>query len=397
MRALNSPLAVPHGAPAPYTPVILLFVLTIAARALMLTVMPLQAMAVTGDAVLVSQIYFLASIASLTISLCLPRLIARFARPRVLLLGALLSILGPLLASLDSILALALGLAAQTAAVAIIEVMLNLLVLDRVPRRRLSNFESLRLAASGFAWMAGPYLGVQLQEGLVHEMPFYVASALGLVLLAAALVLKPSGRQPALDLPVLAANPLTALRRFWRQPRLRLAWVLAMGRSSWWVMFFVYGPIFLVEELGYSRDTASALASAVMGITFLVPLWAWIGRRVTFRRLLITGYLLSAVSTLPLALIGEPPWLAAGLLVLASILTSLVDGAGNTPFLRAVKPLQKAEMTAVFMTYRDGSQLAVPGVCALLLRVFPLSSVFVATASGMFVLAFLARYLPKRF
>lgn len=396
MRALNSPLAEPRGAPAPYTPVILLFVLTIAARALMLTVMPLQAMAVTGDAVLVSQIYFLASIGSLTISLCLPRLIARFARPRVLLLGALLSILGPLLASLDSVLALALGLAAQTAAVAVVEVMLNLLVLDRVPRKRLSNFESLRLAASGFAWMAGPYLGVQLQ-GLTHEMPFYVASALGLVLLVAALVLKPSGRQPTLNLPVLAANPLTALRRFWRQPRLRLAWVLAMGRSSWWVMFFVYGPIFLVEELGYSRDTASALASAVMGITFLVPLWAWIGRRVTFRRLLIAGYLLSALSTLPLALIGEPPWLAAGLLVLASILTSLVDGAGNTPFLRAVKPLQKAEMTAVFMTYRDGSQLAVPGVCALLLRVFPLSSVFVATASGMLVLAFLARYLPKRF
>ena len=94
---------------------------------------------------------------------------------------------------------------------------------------------------------------------------------------------------------------------------------------------------------------------------------------------------------------GEPPWLAAGLLIFASILTSVIDGAGNTPFLRAVKPLQKAEMTAVFMTYRDGSQLATPGLFSQLLKFLPLSSVFVVTALGMAGLALLARYLPKRF
>lgn len=399
MRALNSPLAEPRGAPAPYMPLIGLFVLSIASRALMLTVMPLQAMAVTGDAAIVSQIYFAGSIASLAVSLCLPRLIARFARGRVLMLGAALSILGPLLASLHSLPALLLGLAAQMAAIAVIEIMLNLLVLDRVARKRLSNFESLRLAASGLAWMAGPYLGVLLQDSVTYEMPFYVASALGLVLLVAAMAIKPAAgaKRPPPALAAMAVNPLASLRRFWRQPRLRLAWILALGRSGWWVMFFVYGPIFLVDELGYSRNTASALASAVMGITFLVPLWGWIGRRITFRRLLILGYALSALSTAPLALVGHPPWLAAGMLVLASILTSLIDGAGNTPFLRAVKPLQKGEMTAVFMTYRDGSQLAVPGLCALLLRAFPLSSVFLAMAAGMVGLAFLARYLPKRF
>ncbi len=375
-----------------HLPIAGLFAVAIASRALLLTAMPLQALSVVGDAATVSQIYFIGSLASLATSLTLPLLLARLPRPRVFLIGGFLSVGGPILSSIGSVPTLILGLAAQMAAVAIIEITLNLFVLDRVPRRRLSNFESLRLAMSGAAWMTGPYLGVWLQEHLGHAIPFYVASGMGAVLVAVFLLLRPQAvRQASM------ASPLVAVRHFWRQPRLRLAWFLAFGRSCWWVMFFVYGPIFLVDELGYTRDTAGAIASAVMGITFLVPLWGWIGRRITFRRLLMLGYTLSALSTLPLAFIGEPPWLAAGLLVLASVLTSLIDGAGNVPFLRAVRPLQKAEMTAVFMTYRDGSQLAAPGLFALLLRSFPLTSVFVATAAGMLGLAFLARYLPKRF
>ena len=53
-------------------------------------------------------------------------------------------------------------------------------------------------------------------------------------------------------------------------------------------------------------------------------------------------------------------------------------------------------MTAVFATYRDASQLAPPGLFALLLRIFELPAVFVAGGLGMLVLAHFARDLPKR-
>lgn len=392
VRALNSPLATPKGASLSHLPIAGLFALAIAGRALLLTAMPLQALHVVGDPALVSAIYFAGSIASLCTSLTLPLLLARLPRPRVFLLGGLLAIVGPLLAAVGSVPALLFGLAAQMASVAIIEITLNLFVLDRVPRRRLSNFESLRLFMSAASWIAGPFLGVWMQEHLGHGAPFLAAAGGALLLVVAFLALRPQAvRQASM------ASPLVAVGRYWRQPRLRLAWFLAFGRSCWWVMFFVYGPIFLVDQLGYTRETAGAIASAVMGITLLVPLWGWIGRRITFRRLLIAGYTLSALSTLPLAIVGHPAWLAAGLLILASILTSLIDGAGNVPFLRAVRPLQKAEMTAVFMTYRDGSQLAAPGLFGLLLTWFPLASVFIATSIGMLGLSFLARYLPRRF
>ena len=43
-----------------------------------------------------------------------------------------------------------------------------------------------------------------------------------------------------------AVNPLANIGRFISQPRLRLAWLIAFGRSCFWTTFFVYGPLFMV-------------------------------------------------------------------------------------------------------------------------------------------------------
>jgi aerobic C4-dicarboxylate transport protein len=52
------------------------------------------------------------------------------------------------------------------------------------------------------------------------------------------------------------SNPVLYLRRFFAQPRLRLAWTLAASRSSWWSMFYVYAPIFAVTA-GLGLDLGS--------------------------------------------------------------------------------------------------------------------------------------------
>ena len=38
------------------------------------------------------------------------------------------------------------------------------------------------------------------------------------------------------------------LPRFFGQPRLRLAWALAVGRLGWWQLFYIYGPIYAVSN-----------------------------------------------------------------------------------------------------------------------------------------------------
>ena len=84
------------------------------------------------------------------------------------------------------------------------------------------------------------------------------------------------------------------------------------------------------------------------------------------------------------------------LLFFAAFSATLIDGAGNVPFLRAVHPYERAAMTSVFMTFRHVGSLVVPGVLAVVLWLLPLPFVFVAGGLMTLVMAALSRYLPRR-
>ena len=393
MRWLHRPsLETGQEAPARrgYAGFILLFALSITTRGLLLTVTPLHALATLGAEEYVNLAYAAAACCSVALSLFLPTIYARLPRARILLSGSTLMATSPLLISLDHPGTLVLGLGMQLCAVALIETTLNLYVLDHVERKKLTRFEPTRMAFSALAWTAGPWLGVQADQ-LVPSLPFYLSSGCAILLATTFLWLKPAVRGVA-----VRTSTLANIGTFLSQPRLRLAWVLAFARSTWWVLFFVNGQIFLVQSLGFSDDVAAILSSLVMAATFLVPVWGWIGRRIGMRRLLWIGYGASGVTTICLAFVSHPAWLAATVLVFAGLVTSLIDGAGNVPFLRAVKPSQRSRMTAVFMTYRDASQLVSPAIFSGLLALFSFTSLFVAVGLLMLGTTALVRHIPRR-
>jgi hypothetical protein len=268
-------------------------------------------------------------------------------------------------------------------------------VLDHIPRRELARFEPLRVFAAAGAWTLGPWLGVLLQAAVAPWAPFAVSGASGAALLAYFWWLRVNEHPAVAPMRTPPPTPLRYLPRFFGQPRLRLAWLLAFGRAAWWAMFFVYAPVFAVTS-GLGELAGGAIVSAGTGCLFLVPLWGWIGRRWSIRRLLIGGYAATGAATLLAALVAGEAWLVAAALVLAALGASVIDGAGNVPFLRAVHSHERAEMTTVFTTYRDASQLAPPGVFSLLLKAFELPVVFLAAGLGMFVMAFYARFLPRQ-
>jgi MFS transporter, ACDE family, multidrug resistance protein len=56
---------------------------------------------------------------------------------------------------------------------------------------------------------------------------------------------------------------------------------------------------------------------------------------------------------------------------------------GGLPFLMAVKPSERTEMSAVYSSFRDVSGIVTPGVAFLVLLLAPLPVVFAACAGGM--------------
>jgi MFS family permease len=372
---------------------VILFSLVGFTRALLITIIPLNALAWLGSAQKVSVLFFAVSLVGVVASLGVPWLVHKIRRRNVFALGVVLTLVACALMATGVGGGIVTGMLANVLAIAALEIALNLYIMDHIPRRELASFEPMRVFYAAGMWTLGPWLGVWLHVHVDPTTPFVVAAGLALATMLYFQYLRLTDHPAVATAKKPPPNPLNYLPRFFNQPRLRLAWGLAIGRSAWWSMYFVYAPIYVVNS-GMDEIWAGAIVSLGTATFFLVPLWNRLGRRYGLRVLLVGGYLGTGGFTLTVALLDGQAGVAA--LLLGAIAAGIIDAAGNVPFLRAVHPHERPEMTTVYNTFRGVSQTAPPGVFAILLKAFELPAVFLVGGAAMASLAWLCRYLPRR-
>ena len=380
------------GAPA----FLVLFTLDTLARAMLVTVVPLQAYALLADAQKVSVLYFAAGTVGLCGSLGVPYLVARLHRRGALALGFSGWLLSAVLLAQEQIWYLIPGLALQMFSGALVTICLNLYVLDKVQKANLTRFEPMRMFLAGIGWISGPVVGVYLLTRIAPWAPFLLSGGFFIAMYGYFRYLRvPHARtDPNASRP--QENPIKFVHRFFQQPRLTLAWVLSVGRAAWWNGFYIYAPIFAVAT-GLGDEAGGVISSAGSAGLFTVTFWGWVGRRKGIRWLLVFGYAVTGVLSLLVGLLMGSPLLGAVLLVASAFGASITDGPGNVHFLRSVRHYEWAAMTSVFSTYREAARLSMPATYSFLLLVFPLPTVFYASGGMMLGLAALSRYLPRRF
>ncbi len=373
----------------------ILFALESLARALLATVIPLQIFSLLGDAWSVSLVFFVVSLVSLCGTFAVPWLVRKSARRFVYSAGAVLLAFAPVLLAMDGLGIQIAGMMIRVLAVVTLTVCLNLYIMDTIARRDLGHSEPMRVFYSAGAWTLGPVLGVYL--GL-HVSPLapYVASMLCAFMLLAYFWHLRAHESPALTQPAgPTPGPVHNIRRYFTQPRLSLAWLIAVFRNAWWSLFFIYAPIYAVQS-GLGEFAGGMIVSIGMGFLFAMPVWGALLRRIGVRALLIYGFLASAVLTFLVALFAGIPVIAVSLLLGAAMAMVSLDAIGNMPFMLAVKPRDRAEMTTVYSTYRDAAEILPPGIFSALLKAFELPAVFVAGGIAMFAAAWMSRRLHPR-
>jgi MFS family permease len=375
---------------------ILMFTCDSIARSILISLIPLQAYALLGAAQIVSVVYFLVAVLGLLCSLAVPLILHHVPRRQVLTAAALAQIASIILLGIGTKVSLITGLCLQAIALSAMDVVINLYLLEHIPRRELSHFEPLRLVFAGTAFAAGPWLGIFLQRNVADYFTYLVAAVSMSVMLLyfRAMRLADAPLTDAQSAPT--PNPIGFVRRYMAQPRLVLAWLLAFGRNGWWVSYFIYMPIYVASS-GYSPQTGGALVSLGLAPMLAVRVWARIGQIVGVRNLLTFGYGVNSLCSLlgAAAAFAGYPRLCMGLICCAALFATMVDGAGNVPFLRAVHPYERVPMTSVFMTFRQMASLTVPGILALVLWVLPLPAAFAVGGLITLVMAGLSRYLPR--
>lgn len=373
-----------------------LFALESLARAILTSVLPLQAFRLWGDAEGVSLVFFLGSISGLVGGLALPLIVRRTARRFVYSGGAVLLIAGSLCFAFEGVVPFVIGLGCRVLGVVALTICLNLYIMDVIAKQQLVHSEPLRMYYSAAAWTVGPVLGVWLQLQFGLWLPLALSAAAASLLLGyfwflrltEKPVLSPGGSNAA---PSPAAN----LRRFMRQPRLVMAWSIATGRNVWWSIFYIYAPVFAVKT-GLGELAGGLIVSLSTGTLFLMPLWGWLVRRSGLRRVFIAGFAASGCLTIGVALSFKLPGLGAAFMVSAAVAMVVLDACGNRLYFSAVRANERANMTAVYATFRDVADLLTPGGMGLVLRLFELPAVFVLGGLAMLGFAGLACRIHPR-
>ncbi len=374
-----------------------LFMLESGARATLASVIPIQAYDILHNEQKVSVLYTVVSVSGVLMTLLMPVLTARLARRWVFTLGAGALIVAAAAFVLDNIGGLVSGMALRMFGSSATAIAMSLYILDNIRKSELVRIEAQRMSWATVSWTLGPVGGVWLYDWLGVAAPMTASALWAAFLIASFWWLRLSDSRIVRPGPSRPKSPLANVRRFAVQPRLRLAWLIAFSRSCFWTTVYVYGPLLMVVT-GQGKVAGGLLVSASNFLLFLSIPWGKAGRRFGVRKTIAGAFAAVAVLLVAASLTGEAyPLVTAGLLLVASAFAVAHDAVGSAPFQRAVRPHERAEMTAVYRTFIDLSSLLPPLVYAVVLGFFGMGSVFF-TLSLLIILAGTLSwiYLPKR-
>ncbi len=373
-----------------------IFALESLVRSLNSTVITLQAYDLLASSQKVSELSTVVSTSVLLTTLLMPFVLGRLRRRWAYTLAIMGMIVASLFLASFSIGGTIAGMYFRNCAAAIMNITLSLYILDNIKRSELAKTEPIRLSISTFSWMIGPASGVWLytQYGAWGPQLASILASVALLVLFWILRLTDPVTMPSGTLQPF--NPLANVKRFVRQPRLRLAWMIAFGRSCFWATFFIYGPLLAVEG-GVSKQVSGLVISGSQALLLFAYVFGRLALRFGVRPVISVCFALMSIAAVSAGIAGkEHPYLAMFFLLCGALAASGLDGVGGIPFLRAVRAHERQRMAAVYRTYIDFSELIPAIIFAVALSYFEIGIVFVILGLALSVMGGVAfRFLPK--
>jgi MFS family permease len=137
----------------------------------------------------------------------------------------------------------------------------------------------------------------------------------------------------------------------------------------------VYVGIFAVKN-GLGEQVGGWATSAANAGLFLSPLVLRWTQRHPLRRSLRWAFLLGAGCFLLSAALSSWPWLTILCLLIGALCLVTLDVCAGLPFMMAVKPSERTEMSAVYSSFRDFSGIVSPALAWVVLQFSPVAGVF---------------------
>ena len=292
----------------------ILFAVESFARAVVSAVVSVQAYDLLKSGQSVSLLFTVVGLFVPLGTLAVPLLHHIMPRRWVYTTGVLLLIAASLCFASFTLVGQAAGMYLRVLGTAVLNITLSLYILDHIRRVELVRSEPLRLIFSVVSWTAGPYLGIWLYANYGHAAP-QIASIIGSSCCSPCSGICGFPTNPAIKAgPARPVSPWASVGRFMMQPRLRLAWIIAFGRSCFWSTFFIYAPLLMIEG-GLGKEAGGLLISAGNAVLILAIVFGRIAERTSVRHVIVGSFVVGAAASVAAGLAGtEAPLLAAFML-----------------------------------------------------------------------------------
>jgi MFS family permease len=373
-----------------------IFALESLVRSMNATVISLQAYDLLGSSQKVSELSTVVSLSVLCTTLMFPYMLGKLRRRWAYTLGIMSITVASLMLASYTVVGQGLGMYFRNCGAAMMNITLSLYIMDHIKRTDLARSEPLRLSLSTFSWMVGPASGVWLYNNYGPWGPQLASMTAAALLFVLFWYLRLSDQFTMPSGTLQSFNPIANVAQFVKQPRLRLAWMIAFGRSCFWSTFFIYGPLLMLEG-GVSGQISGLMVSASQGLLLCAYLFGRLAHRLGVRPVIGVCFTLMALSVVVAGVAGKQhPYVAMAFMLCASLAATGLDGVGGIPFLRAVKPHERQRMAPVYRTFIDFSDLIPAILYAIVLSFFGIGSVFIILGAGLSIMGLIAyRYLPK--
>ena len=144
------------------------------------------------------------------------------------------------------------------------------------------------------------------------------------------------------------------------------------------------------------RWVAGGLISSTSALMLFSPLIRNLVGKHGTKIVIVVAQLVCACALVMLYITGEPRPVGLIYWIIASLGASTPDVVGNIPFMRMVKIRERSEMTMIFSTWREASNLLTPLLVTLVLLVAPIEVFYLLLALMLFTASYVASFLPRR-
>lgn len=338
---------------------------------------------------------FLSALISLPIVLYTGSLINLLTRKYVFTIGVFIALSGNLMFLLDTPITFVLANAFRMAGGGLMFMCISLYTMDFTPRKQLARAESRKFLFAGISWLIFPFVGTWMWVNVDYKAPFLLSISLLSILIAIFWWLRISEAQNIKPPKSGNLNFIKNVRTYFGNPHMRVAYLIAVARSSSWVVFFTYGPIYL-RDAGISTQWIGLFMGGIMAALLLSSRFAAIAQYIGIRKTILLSFSMAGISMITLGLLPEPTIWGLLLLLLASLGFDMLDIIGNIPFMRMVTPKVRVEMTSVFSTWREMSFVVTPGLSAFILIFTDISGLFLVLGIVLVIAGLLSRTMPIR-